>query len=89
MANIQSAKKRARQTEKRRKHNASARSMMRTYLKQALQVIAAGDKGKAQQAFVKATSALDKAAQKGLIHQNKAARHKSRLDAKIKAISAK
>lgn len=89
MANIQSAKKRARQTEKRRKHNASSRSMMRTYLKNARESIAAGDKDVAQKAFEKVTSVLDKATQKGLIHKNKAARHKSRLSTKLKALTAK
>jgi small subunit ribosomal protein S20 len=87
LANIKSAKKRARQAEGRRKHNASRRSMMRTYMKKVIAAIEAGDKTAAQAAFVTATSVLDNAAGKGLIHANKAARHKSRYNAKIKAMA--
>lgn len=86
MANIKSAKKRALQSEKRRKHNASRRSMVRTYLKKVLAAIATGDKANAQKAFDTAQPLLDRMATKGLIHKNKAARHKSRLNAKIKAL---
>lgn len=86
MANIKSAKKRARQAEGRRKHNASRRSMMRTYVKKVVAAIASGDKAAAQAAFVTASSVLDVAAGNGLIHANKAARHKSRFSAKIKAM---
>ena len=86
MANIKSAKKRALQSEKRRKHNASRRSMVRTYMKKVLAAIATGDKANAQQAFNTAQPLLDRMATKGLIHKNKAARHKSRLNAKIKAL---
>ncbi|NVJ59832.1 MAG: 30S ribosomal protein S20, partial [Gammaproteobacteria bacterium] len=75
MANIKSAKKRARQAEVRRKHNASRRSMMRTQLKFALAAISGGDKEAAQAALVKVTGVLDRAASNGLIHKNKAARH--------------
>ena len=86
MANIKSAKKRALQSEKRRKHNASRRSMVRTYMKKVLAAIASGDKENAQKAFDTAQPLLDRMATKGLIHKNKAARHKSRLNAKIKAL---
>ncbi|MBU3825333.1 MAG: 30S ribosomal protein S20 [Candidatus Oceanisphaera merdipullorum] len=86
MANIKSAKKRALQSEKRRKHNASRRSMVRTYMKKVLAAIATGDKANAQKAFDTAQPLLDRMATKGLIHKNKAARHKSRLNAKIKAL---
>ncbi|WP_199609401.1 30S ribosomal protein S20 [Flocculibacter collagenilyticus] len=86
MANIKSAKKRAIQSEKRRQHNASRRSMMRTFLKKVNAAIEAGDKEVAQQAFDKAVPVLDRYATKGLIHKNKAARHKSRLAAQIKAL---
>ena len=86
MANIKSAKKRAIQAEKRRQHNASRRSMTRTSLKKVVAAIEAGDKEAAQQAFSVATPILDRYATKGLIHKNKAARHKSRLAAKIKAL---
>ena len=87
MANIKSAKKRARQAEGRRKHNASRRSMMRTYMKKVIAAIEAGDKNAAQAAYKTAVSVLDNAAGKGLIHANKAARHKSRYNAKIKAMA--
>lgn len=87
MANIKSAKKRARQAEKRRKHNASRRSMMRTYMKKVIAAIDSGDKEAAQTAYQKAVSVLDVAANKGLIHANKAARHKSRFNAKVKAMA--
>ncbi|CCQ09596.1 SSU ribosomal protein S20p [Pseudoalteromonas luteoviolacea B = ATCC 29581] len=86
MANIKSAKKRAVTSEKRRKHNASRRSMMRTFTKKVIAAIQAGDKEAATQAFAVATPILDRYATKGLIHKNKAARHKSRLAAKIKAL---
>jgi small subunit ribosomal protein S20 len=87
LANIKSAKKRARQAEGRRKHNASRRSMMRTYMKKVIAAIEAGDKAAAQTAYKTAVSVLDVAAGKGLIHANKAARHKSRYNAKIKAMA--
>lgn len=87
MANSPQAKKRARQNEKARKHNASMRSMGRTYLKKILSAIKSGDKAAAQAAYVAGVSVLDRIADKGLIHKNKAARHKSRLNAKIKAMA--
>ncbi len=86
MANIKSAKKRALQSEKRRQHNASRRSMTRTSLKKVLSAIASGDKEAAQAAYTATTPLLDRMATKGLIHKNKAARHKSRLAAQIKAL---
>ena len=86
MANIKSAKKRAITSEKNRQHNASRRSMMRTYFKKVVVAIEAGDKEAALQAFAVATPILDRYATKGLIHKNKAARHKSRIAAKIKAL---
>ena len=86
MANIKSAKKRAIQSEKRRQHNASRRSMTRTSLKKVLSAIASGDKETAQAAYTAAVPLLDRMATKGLIHKNKAARHKSRLAAQIKAL---
>lgn len=87
MANIKSAKKRAIQAETRRQHNASRRSMTRTCLKKVIAAIEAGNKEEAQAAFTVAIPLLDRMATKGLIHKNKAARHKSRLNAQIKAIA--
>ena len=86
MSNIKSAKKRAITSEKRRQHNASRRSMMRTFFKKVVAEIEAGNKEGAQEAFAKVVPVLDRYATKGLIHKNKAARQKSRLAAKIKAL---
>ena len=86
MANIKSAKKRATTSEKNRQHNASRRSMMRTFMKKVLVAIAAGDKEAATKAFIEVQPILDRYATKGLIHKNKAARHKTRLSAQIKAL---
>ena len=86
MANSPQARKRARQAEKRRKHNASRRSMMRTYIKKVVRAIEAGDREAAMEAYKAAVPVIDRMANKGLIHKNKAARHKSRLNAHIKAM---
>lgn len=88
MANTAQAKKRARQAEKRRQHNASRRSAMRTSIKKVLKAIAGGDKAAAEQAFQAAVPVIDRTARKGLIHPNKAARHKSRLSQHIHALQA-
>lgn len=87
MANSPQAKKRARQAEKRRTHNASLRSMVRTYLKKVVTAIDSGDQQAANTAFVAAVPVLDRMADKGIVTKNKAARHKSRLNSKIKAMS--
>ena len=88
MANSKSAKKRALQSEKRRQHNASRRSMLRTYVKKVIAAIKAGDHKTAAEAFAVEQPIVDRMATKGLIHKNKAARQKARLNAKIKAIAA-
>jgi len=88
LANIKSAKKRAITSEKNRQHNASRRSMMRTLLKKVIAAIEAGDKEAATKEFAAATPILDRYAVKGLIHKNKAARQKARLNARIKALVA-
>ncbi|AHE66406.1 30S ribosomal protein S20 [Legionella oakridgensis] len=88
MANIKSAIKRARQNIKRRQHNASARSMYRTFVKNVLKAVESGDKEAAKAAYTKAQPIIDKAAGTGLIHKNKAARIKSRLSARVKAMAA-
>ena len=87
MANSAQARKRAKQAEKRRQLNTSQRSTMRTYLKKVLKSIASGDKDSATQAYKEAVPMIDGAVTKGLIHQNKAARHKSRLNGHIKAMA--
>lgn len=88
MANIASAKKRARQAEKHRQHNASLRSMVRTYIKKVYAAIEAGDKTLAEESFKAAQPIIDRMADKGLLHKNKAARHKSRLTAHLKKLAA-
>ena len=87
MANTAQARKRARQSVERNKHNSSLRSMLRTAIKRVRQSIAAGDKAAAGEVFQKATSVIDRVADKNIIHKNKAARHKSRLAAAIKALA--
>jgi small subunit ribosomal protein S20 len=86
LANSKQAKKRAVQSEKRRQHNASRRSMMRTLFKKVLAAIEAGDKDTATKEFANAQPILDRFASKGLVHKNNAARSKSRLNAAIKAL---
>ncbi|SDY23917.1 30S ribosomal protein S20 [Nitrosomonas sp. Nm33] len=86
MANTAQAKKRARQTIVRREQNFSLRSRMRTAIKSVRKAIESGDKNLAETVFRKSTSILDSIADKGIIHKNKAARHKSRLASSIKAM---
>ncbi|WP_395947406.1 30S ribosomal protein S20 [Caedibacter taeniospiralis] len=86
MANTKQAKKRVRQAEKNRQHNMSRRSMMRTFMKKTIKAIEANDVPAAKECFARLQPVLDRYATKGLIHKNKAARHKSRLTAKIKAL---
>ena len=79
MANSLQARKRARQSEKRRQQNAGNRSLFRTRIKQVLKFIELGDKENAEKAYSTAVSVVDKMATKKIIHKNKAARYKSRL----------
>ncbi|MCY7353660.1 MAG: 30S ribosomal protein S20 [Lysobacter sp.] len=88
MANIKSAKKRAKQAVVRNLRNTSQRSMLRTAVKKVLKALEANDAPGAQAAFVTAQPILDRFAARGLIHKNKAARHKSRINARIKALQA-
>ena len=88
MANSAQARKRARQGEKHRQLKASQRSMLRTYMKRVVNAIAAGDADAATEAYKTATPIIDRMAGKGLIHKNKAARHKSRMNARIRALQA-
>ena len=86
MANTAQARKRARQSVALNKHNSSLRSMLRTSIKRVRQAIEAGDKTAATEVLRKTTSIIDRVADKNIIHKNKAARHKSRLAAAVKAI---
>ena len=88
MANIKSAKKRAKQAVVRNARNASQRSMMRTALKKVIKALDAKDKAGAESAYKTAEPLLDRYSSRGLIHKNKANRHKSRITARIKAIGA-
>ena len=87
MANTPQAKKRARQAEKSRIRNAGQRSNLRTFIKKVIAAVHTGDKEKAQEAFKTAMSVIDSAVTKGLIHKNKAARNKSRLNNKVRAMA--
>ena len=83
MANSAQARKRIRQASKRRERNMGARSNLRTAVKKVVNAIKAGDKTAAQTAYQAAVSVIDRGARTGIIHKNKAARHKSRLNAAI------
>lgn len=87
MANSPQARKRARQNDQRRRHNAALRSMMRTQLKKVLKAVEAGDRAGAEAAYRAAVPAIDRVADKDMIHKNKAARHKSRLNARVRAMA--
>ncbi len=87
MANTAQAKKRARQAEKSRLRNASQRSHLRTFVKKVIAAVDSGDKNLAQEAYGAVVSIIDKAANKGLIHKNKASRSKSRLSAKVRTMA--
>jgi small subunit ribosomal protein S20 len=88
VANSPQARKRARQAEKRRSHNASLRSLVRTNIKRVVAAIDKGNAEAAREAYTQAVPVIDRMADKGIIHKNKAARHKSRLNAQIKALAA-
>ncbi len=88
MANSAQARKRARQSEKQRQHNASQRSEFRTAVKKIIKAVEAGDKSAAQVVYQQAVSVIDRIADKNIVHKNKASRHKSRLSAAIKALAA-
>ena len=88
MANTSQAKKRARQAEKRRQRNMGQRSAVRTAIKQTVANLQGGDKGRAAESLKAATPIIDCMARKGIISKNKAARHKSRLNQRIRALSA-
>ena len=87
MANSAQARKRARQSLKARAHNASLRTAYRTAVKKVIKAVEAGDKTAAQAQLVTSTSIMDRIADKGVFHKNKASRQKSRLSAAIKAMA--
>ncbi len=85
---IASGLKRVRQDVKLNAANTALRSKFRTVIKNVQKAVAAGDKTKATELFKSAQAVIDSVADKGLFHKNKAARHKSRLSAKVKALAA-
>lgn len=87
MANIKSAKKRARLGEDRRMHNIALKSRMRTTMKAVLKAVQAGDKEAANASFKAAVPEIDKAVSKGLIQKNRGATYKRRLNARLKAMA--
>lgn len=87
MANIASAKKRARQSIKNNERNVAQRSMIRTTIKKVVKALDANDKAAATTAYAEMVPVLDRYANRGQIHKNKAARHKSRLTARIRALA--
>ena len=84
---IASGLKRVRQDVKLNAANTALRSKFRTVIKNVLKAVASGDKAKAGDTFKTAQKVIDSIADKGLFHKNKAARHKSRLSAKVKALA--
>ena len=86
MANTAQTRKRARQNDTQRIHNASLRSTLRTALKKITKAILSGDKKIAKKTFDENTSIIDRIADKKIIHKNKAARHKSRLNSALKSM---
>lgn len=86
MANSRQAAKRARQNQKRRLHNMAMRSKVRTFIKKVVTAIEAGDKAAAEAAYKEAVPVIDQMTGKGILHKNKAARHKSRLSKHIRAM---
>jgi small subunit ribosomal protein S20 len=85
---LASGLKRARQDVVLNAHNSSLRSRFRTAIKNVQKAVLTGDKAKATELFLSAQGVIDSIADKGLFHKNKAARHKSRLAAKVKALAA-
>lgn len=88
MANSAQARKRARQAVAQNAHNSSLRSRLRTAVKAVRKAIDAGDKAAAAEIFKNSQTVIDSIADKKIVHKNKAARHKSRLSAAIKAMAA-
>lgn len=86
MANIASARKRARQSEKQRQHNASLRSEFRSAVRSVRKAVEGGDKSAAKAVYQRAVGTIDSIADKKIVHKNQAARQKSRLSAAVKAM---
>ena len=87
MANHKSALKRVRQNEKRKEINRSNRSKLRTSIKKLRVAVAGQDKTASGELLLSSVSLIDKAVNKGIIHRNTAARHKSRLTKHVNALA--
>ena len=87
LANSPQARKRAKQSEKRRAQNASQRSMVRTYIRRVHGAVEANDADAAGTALSQAVPIIDKMVTKGIMHKNQAARQKSRLNKRVKSLS--
>jgi small subunit ribosomal protein S20 len=87
LANSAQAKKRAKQAEVSRQRNTAARAAMRTAMKKVIKATAAGDKAAAEDAYKAAVPMIDKTCGKGLVAKNTAARYKSRLNARVRALA--
>jgi small subunit ribosomal protein S20 len=88
VANIKSARKRAKQAANTRLHNMGMRSKMRTHIKAVISAVEKGDKDSAAEAYKAAVPVIDSMISKGIVNKNKAARHKSRLNKMVKALAA-
>lgn len=86
MANIASAKKRARQAVKRRAHNITLRSRVRTAIKKVMKAVETGDKAAAKASFAAVVPEIDRMANKGILEKNRAAHYKSQLNARLRAM---
>jgi len=86
MANTAQARKRARQGERKRQHNASLKSQLRSAIRKVRKAVAAGDKAAATREFQAQQSVIDRVADKKVVHKNTAARNKTRLAQAIKAM---
>ena len=87
MANIKSAKKRARQAVKRRAHNVALRSKVRNAVRKVMKDITSGDKAVAQASFKEVVPQIDRMATKGILRKSRAAHYKSQLNAKLRAMA--
>jgi len=88
VANSPQARKRARQNDRARAHNASLRSLVRTKIKRVIAAVGSGNADASREAYAEAVPVIDRMANKGILTKNKAARHKSRLNAKVKALAS-
>ena len=86
MANIKSAKKRARQAIKRRAHNVTLRSRVRTAIRKVVKLIEAGDKDAAKAGFVEVVPEIDRMARKGILTKHRAAHYKSQINTRLRAM---